>query len=86
MFRLSFRLRRKKKIKCIPDPYHYPLDTCRNFIDFVKDHFHLTDTKLADRILSITNKKISAHDVYDLVQTTRAALPICENLVEENTG
>ncbi len=82
MFGLSFRSQRKKKIKCTPDPDHYPLNTCLNLINFIKNYPHLTDAKLANRILSITNKKISVHDVYDLVQATRAALPVCENLVE----
>ncbi len=71
-----------KQKKYTPDPEHYPLDTCRNFINFVKDHRHLTDIELANRVLSVTNKRIKAADVLDLVQTTRADLPKQNNLVE----
>lgn len=59
---------------CATDPAHYPLDTNRNFINFVKDHSHLTNVGLANRVLSITNKRVSAADVLDLVLVTRINL------------
>ncbi|KKL57437.1 hypothetical protein LCGC14_2235390 [marine sediment metagenome] len=70
-------LKRKKKRKnfFIPNPAYYPLDTYQNFIDFVKDHSHLADIELTNRVLSITNKRIKMANVLDLVQITRANLP-----------
>ena len=69
-------LKRKKKCRnlFVPNPTHYPLDTQRNFIDFVKDHVHLTNVELANKILSITNKNVKAASVLDLVQITRENL------------
>ena len=70
-------LKRKKKCRnfFVSNPTHYPLNTQRNFIDFVKDHAHLTNVELANRILSITNKNVKAASVLDLVQTARKNLP-----------
>ncbi len=69
-------LKRKKTQELfVPNPTYYPLNTCQNFIDFVKDHTHLTNVELTNRVLSITNKKIKAANVLDLVQATRNSLP-----------
>ena len=66
--------RKKKQVAYVPNPAHYPLDTYRNFIDFVKDHSHLTNVELTNRILSITNKTVKVASVLDIVLVTRGDL------------
>ncbi len=63
-----------KRKKYVPDPEHYPLGTCRDFYQFVKDNLNLTDAGLVDKIYTLTTKDVKAATLFDLIQVTRNEL------------
>ncbi len=67
-----FGIRRRKKIKSNPD--HYPLDTVRNFYNFIVDRPDFTDAELTDIILRTASKIVWTMDIVDLVKVTRDSI------------
>ncbi len=64
----------KRKKKFVPDPEHYPLGTCRDFYQFVKDNLNFTDAELVDKIYTLTTKDVKAATLFDLIRVTRDEL------------
>ncbi len=62
-------LKRKKKV------LNYPMDTRRNFYNYVKDHSHWTEGQLVNQILFLSNKnEAKSVSILDLVRVTRDEL------------
>ena len=75
-------LKRKKKER-VYDVTHYPLDTCKHFYLFVKQQPELSLYELTNSVMDLSCKpNLKWLDVFDLVKTTRDALPKQNNLVE----
>ncbi len=65
-------LKRKKKL--ISNEF-YPLNTCRNFYNYVKDYPKLSDGKLADEMIFLSCKlSVNRADILDLIKVTRDEL------------
>jgi len=65
-----------KRKKRVHEPKRHPFDTCRCFLEFVKNNSELSDAELANKAIGLASPtKMGFYDVLDLVRATRDALP-----------